>query len=76
LLTPGEGPIDCSKCLAKMVIFAAEIARQDFPDRVRGYIGLAENLVPPQSLTWTYHDLEREVRWYIKRVGAEGSRFA
>ena len=58
-----------------MVIFAAEIARKDFPDRVRGYIGLAENLVPPQSLTWTYHDLEREVGWYIKRVGAEGSRF-
>jgi len=76
LLTPGEGPIDCSKCLAKMVLFAAEIARKDFPDRVRGYIGLAENLVPSGSRPWGLADLEREVGWYIKRVGAEGSRFA
>jgi len=52
-----------------MVIFAAGIADRAFPDRADSYHLLAKSLVPPQSLPWAFHDLEREVRWYIKQAG-------
>src|SRR5262249_15669173 len=52
LATPAEGPIDCSKCLLKFLLFAAEIAHKPFPHRAQAYLFNAKRLMPERPMGW------------------------
>src|SRR5207245_225283 len=71
LATPGTGPIDCSKCLLKLLLFAAKIAHRAFPHRGHSYLFEAKRLVPERPMGWTFADIQGEVNWYIKGVSAQ-----
>ena len=70
LATPGDGPIDCSKCLMKLLLFAANIAHSAFPDRAHGYFSEAKRLMPARPMGWTFAEVREEVRWYVEHTGA------
>ena len=67
---------DCVKCLVKLWLFAARIAARPFPAQSHRYLFLAKRLVPPRPVLWSFADVREEIDWYVKRVGAEGRRFA
>jgi len=67
---------DCGKCRTKLWLFAAQIAAGPFPAGSHRYLFLAKSFVPPRPVLWSFADLREEIDWYVKRVGAEGRRFA
>jgi len=67
---------DCGKCLMKLWLFAARIARGPFPAHCHRYLFLAKSVIPPRPTLWSFADVREEIDWYVKRVGAEGRRFA
>ena len=72
LATPGRGPIDCSKCLMKVLLFAVNVADRASPHRAHTYLFQAKRLVPPRPMFWSFTDVRQEVVWYINAVPAEG----
>ena len=67
---------DCGKCLVKLCLFAARIAGGAYPRQSHQYLFLAKSLIPPRPMLWNFANLREEIDWYVKRVGAEGRRFA
>src|SRR5207245_6078763 len=60
LATPGHGPIDCSKCLMKVLLFAVNVADRASPHRAHTYLFQAKRLVPPRPMFWSFTDVRQE----------------
>ncbi len=66
-----QGPLVCPKCMAKMLIFAAVIARADFHERSRTFLRTGRLLASRQSplFPFTFEQMEAEVASYVVAVG-------
>lgn len=69
LARPGQGPIDCPKCLTKLLLFGAHIASGSLEREFWAFVQQAAAVVPGRPCGWSLGELNQEVESYIDRVG-------